>query len=261
MESIRPTSFDADGLAVEVHADRTAASRAAARAAAAYLSAVVDRQGAARVMFACAPSQDDFLAALVDPAQCGHAVDWRRITAFHLDEYVGLPAAHPQSFRRYLQEHLVARVPVGNVHLIEADGPDLAAACERYAAPLQAHPLDLVCLGVGENGHIAFNDPPADFDDPVSVRLVDLDTACRQQQVNDGCFADLTRVPTRAITVTIPVVRRARRLSACVFGPRKALAVFTALRGPIAGSCPASVLRTHPAATLFLDPPAAALVR
>jgi glucosamine-6-phosphate deaminase len=251
----------ADRLAVEVHPDRGSLGRAAARAAAGYLQGVVSRQGEARVVFACAPSQDEFLAALVDPAACGAAVDWSRITAFHMDDYVGLAESHPQSFRNYLRRHLLSRVPIGRFHPLAAEQSDLAGVCAAYSARLSEKPIDLICMGIGENGHIAFNDPAvADFDDPALVKEVELDGACRQQQVNDGCFPALADVPRHALTLTIPVFRRARRLSVHVPGPRKAAAVRAALRDPIGTDCPASILRVHPRATLYVDTAAAGLL-
>lgn len=251
----------ADRLVVEIHPDRFALGRAAARAVAAYLHGVITRQGEARVIFACAPSQDEFLAALVDPAQCGLAIDWSRVTSFHMDDYVGLTAGQSQSFRHYLQQHLLRHVAIGRFHPLPAEERDSAAVCARYAGLLHEKPLDLICMGIGENGHIAFNDPPvADFDDPHLVKIVELDPACRQQQVNDGCFNALADVPTHAFTLTIPVFRQAKRLSIHVPGPRKAEAVRATVQGPIATACPASILRLHPEATLYIDTAAASLL-
>lgn len=250
-----------DQLDVEVHATPAAMGRAAARAAAAWLHEVIGRQDEARVIFACAPSQDEFLAALARPELCGVALDWSRVAAFHMDDYIGLTGNHPQSFRAYLHSHLLSHVRVGRFHPLEADDADSRAACTRYADLLRAGPIDLICMGVGENGHIAFNDPPvANFDDPELVKVVELDEACRRQQVHDGCFAEIGDVPRRAITLTIPVFRHARRLSIHVHGTRKAAAIHAALRGPVTPSCPASILRTHPHATLYLDREAAARV-
>lgn len=255
-----PQYFVADRLAVEIHRDRTALGRAAARAAAEFLFAAIAERGEARVIFGCAPSQDEFIASLIDPGSAGVAIDWSRVTVFHMDDYVGLPATHAQSFRRYLQRHLLDRVAVGRFHPIAAEEPDSAAVCRRYETLLREKPIDLIGVGFGENGHIAFNDPPADFDDPAWVKIVEMDEACRRQQVNDGCFPSLAAVPRRAITITVPVFRHARRLTAQVPGERKAAAVRAALRGPITPACPASVLRTHPQATLFLEPASAALL-
>jgi glucosamine-6-phosphate deaminase len=261
MPLIAPHYTTAGRLALEVHADRAALGRAAARAVAAYLHDVIARQGEARVIFACAPSQDEFLAALVDPAHCGLALDWARITAFHMDDYVGLGGDHPQSFRHYLRQHLLRHVEIGRFHPLPAEEPDAAAVAARYAALLRERPIDLVCMGIGENGHIAFNDPPvADFEDPHLVKVVELDPACRQQQVNDGCFPSLAEVPRHAFTLTVPVFRQARRLSIHVPGPRKAAAVRATVEGPVATACPASILRLHPAATLYVDTAAATLL-
>lgn len=249
-----PSFATADHLMVETYPDRAAMGRAAARKVAAQLKEVLSVQAEARVIFACAPSQDEFLASLVDPAIAGTTINWQRIVAFHMDEYVGLAAEHPQSFRRYLREHLLRHVSIGSFHPIEADARDSDEVCRSYAGLLAERPIDLVCLGIGENGHIAFNDPPvAQFADRTLVKVVELDDACRRQQVNDGCFAKIAAVPTHAITLTIPVFLAARRLSVHVPGPRKAAAVAAALRGPISTLCPASILRTHPRATLYLD--------
>jgi len=243
-----------DRLAVEIHPNRAALGLAAARAAAAYLHDVIVARGEARVVFACAPSQDEFLAALTTPEQCGTALDWRCVTAFHMDEYVGLSADQPQSFRSYLRRHLLDRVAVGHFHPLPAEEPDVAAVCARYTALLRERPIDLICLGIGENGHIAFNDPSAaEFDDSTWVKVVELDEACKQQQVNDGCFPTLSDVPRQALTLTVPVFRTARRLSIHVPGQRKTAAVRAILRDAISTACPASILRTHPAAVLYLD--------
>ena len=227
--------------------------RAAATHVTKLLERVLQAQGTARVVFACAPSQDEFLAELVRVAR--GRIDWTRVTVFHMDEYVGIAAAHAASFRNYLRSHLLAHITPEAFHPLSGDAADPADEAKRYAALLDAAPIDLICLGIGENGHIAFNDPPvADFDDAVSVKIVELDLACRQQQVNDGCFPALSAVPTHALSLTIPVFRRAKNLSVVVPGPRKAAAIRAALRDEIATACPATILRTHAAATLFLDP-------
>jgi len=239
-------------LRVETLPDRPAMGRAAATHVCGLLERILAAQERARVIFACAPSQDEFLENFV--AQSRGRINWTRVTVFHMDEYVGIAATHAASFRNYLRAHLLAHVTPGEFHPIGGDAPDAAAECRRYSALLDAAPIDLICLGIGENGHIAFNDPPvANFDDPVSAKVVELDLACRQQQVNDGCFPSLAAVPTHAISLTIPVFRRANALSVVVPGPRKAAAVRATLRDPIATACPATILRTHPNATLFLD--------
>ena len=246
-----------DLLQVCIHPDRMAMGAAAARSAAQIIRQACGR-GEAQVIFACAPSQDEFLDGLIE-----RTLDWSRIVAFHMDEYVGLDAAHPQSFRRYLHEHLFARVGQPKAfHGIRGEAPDLEEECVRYGARLAARePIDLVCMGIGENGHLAFNDPPvADFRDPQFVKIVALDETCRQQQVNDGCFPTLDAVPTRALTLTIPALLLTPEISCVVPGTRKAAAVRDALLGPIRTSCPASILRTHPRAVLHIDEAAASLL-
>ena len=255
--------FTAGRLAVEVHADRPALGLAAARTAAAYLHDVIAAKGEARVIFACAPSQDEFLSSLLEVSKSGHtAVDWSRVTAFHMDDYVGLKASHPQSFRHYLQTHFLSKVKIGRFHPVPAEEPDANAVCARYTALLSEKPIDLICLGIGENGHIAFNDPPvADFEDPHLIKVVELDEACRTQQVNDGCFPTFADVPRHAFTLTVSVFRRAKRLTIHVPGPRKAAAVQATIENPVATACPATILRLHPAATLYIDVAAAKLLR
>jgi glucosamine-6-phosphate deaminase len=241
-----------DRLEVRVYDDRAALGAAAAADAAAALRAALAERGRARVAFAAAPSQVEFLAALA----AAPGLDWSRVTAFQLDDYVGLPAEAPERFGQFLRAHLFDRVRPGDVQPIGAarDAAEAVAECRRYAALLAAAPLDLVCLGIGENGHLAFNDPPvADFADPEYAKLVELDEPCRRQQVNDGCFPALDRVPTHAITLTIPALLEGRQIVAVVPGPRKRAAVRQALTGPIATECPASVLRTHPVSVLYLD--------
>lgn len=255
-----PISFRAESLAVEVHADRRRLGLQAARAAGHLLRAIIEEQGQARVIFACAPSQDEFLAALVEPAVAG-PIAWERVTAFHMDDYVGLAATHPRSFRAYLQEHLLSRVGIGKFYPIAAERADSPEVCADYTARLQEAPIDLICLGIGENGHLAFNDPPvADFNDPVLIKRVELDDVCRRQQVNDGCFPSFDEVPRCALSLTLPVFRAARHLSVQVPGPRKAAAVKATLQGPVSTACPASLLRQHAAATLYLDRDSAAEV-
>lgn len=261
MKKTPPSYLVAGRLAVEIHPDRSHLGRAAARAVAAHLHNVLASQAEARVIFACAPSQNEFLAALIDPAICGHDLDWSRVTAFHMDDYVGLKGQDPQSFRHYLHEHLLKHVKIGRFHPLPAEEPDLDATCRRYTSLLEERPIDLICMGIGENGHIAFNDPPvADFDDPLLVKKVELDRACREQQVSDGCFPSFAAVPTHALTLTVSVFRQARRLSIHVPGPRKARAVRSTVSALISGDCPASILRLHPQATLYLDADSAAML-
>ena len=209
-------------------------------------------------MFASGNSQLAFLAVLLEPG----TVDWTRVVGFHMDEYVGIPATHPASFARYMREHIVRRAPVREFHCIDGAASDPTGECERYAALLRAHPLDLCCLGIGENGHLAFNDPPvADFDDPLDVKIVRLDDACKAQQVGEGHFPDPASVPPTAITVTIPALLRARAVLAIVPEARKAEPVRAAFTGPVSPTCPASILQRTPHATVYLDPASAAGLR
>lgn len=253
-------AFDAGQLHVSVYSSREDMGDAAASETARWLAETIESKGKARVVFACAPSQDEFLSALTDPGKCGN-IEWASVTAFHMDDYVGLTAEQPQSFRHYLHQHLLSKVGVGKFNPIQAEAESPDAECARYTALLQEEPIDLICLGIGENGHIAFNDPPvADFNDPALIKIVELDEVCRQQQVNDGCFPDFDSVPTHAFSLTLTVFRNARKLCCIVPGPRKAQAVHDALRGPVSTACPASILREHPDAQLFIDKDAASLL-
>lgn len=232
---------------------------AAARLVQDEVARAVSRKGAARIIMACAPSQDDYYAALIPLARATPGL-WSRVEVFHMDDYVGLSAAHPQSFRHYLQTHFLAHVAVAAFHPLQAEAADVEAEARRYAAALAAEPIDVISLGIGENGHLAFNDPPvADFADPVGVKIVELDPICRQQQVNDGCFPRVEAVPRHALTVTLPVFASAGLLACIVPTARKSRAVRAALFDPIGPACPATLLRRHPRAHLFLDEAAAAL--
>ena len=223
--------------------------QAAASDVAAALRDRLARQDHVRMVFAAAPSQAEMLDALASERD----IDWRRVTAFHMDEYLGLAAQAPERFGAWLTRHFFSRVPLGAVHFIgQEPDPDREAA--RYAALLGEAPIDLVCLGIGVNGHLAFNDPPvADLHDPKQVKIVELDAICRQQQVDDKCFATLGDVPTHAITLTIPRLLDADQLFCVVPGAAKRAAVEQSLYGPIGTACPASALRTHPRCTLYLD--------
>jgi glucosamine-6-phosphate deaminase len=223
---------------------------AAGGAVAAEIRRLIAARGRAVGMFAAAPSQIEALAVLVQ----ARGIDWQRVAAFHLDEYLGFEEAHTQSFRWFLREHLLSKVGIGTFHGIRGEASDPAAECARYAGLLRVDPPDFALLGIGENGHLAFNDPPvADFEDPLAVKVVLLDEPCRRQQVHDGAFAALNEVPKRAITVTIPAIAGVPKLFVAVPGARKRKAVEAALQGPIATACPASILRRHPDAHLFLD--------
>lgn len=202
-----------------------------------------------RMVFAAAPSQEDTLEALMAAPD----IDWSRVTAFHMDDYIGLPPDAPQRFANWLEARVFSRQPFAAVHRLDP-GTDPEQAAKDYAALLNEAPIDLIGLGIGTNGHIAFNDPPADLDDPQDVRIVDLEQICRQQQVDDDCFARVEDVPRQALTLTVPCLMRAERLFCIVPTSAKRAATRAALHGPITGDCPASVLRRHPACTLYLEP-------
>lgn len=239
-----------DALTVRVFATEPELAEAAASTAAEHLRQTLGCQPSAAVILACATSQIRFLEVL-----CAlPGIDWARITLFHMDEYLGIEGTHPASFRRFLRDHVLSRVRPAAAHLIQGDTAEPLKECARYAALLQGQPIDLCCLGVGENGHLAFNDPPvADFEESAAVKLVRLDEACRRQQVGEGCFPSLEAVPMYAFTLTIPTLCAARRMVAVVPEGRKAAAVRMALSGPIQPRCPASILRRQSHCTLFLD--------
>lgn len=244
----------ADHLRIRTFPTRAEMGRAAGEQAAQSISAALAARGAARVILASAPSQDETLATLI-----AAPIDWSRVTIFHMDEYLGLPAGHPQTFRAYQQAKVLSRIKPAAFHGIAGESADAAAECARYAALLAAAPIDVCCLGIGENGHLAFNDPPvADFADSALVKVVELDAACRQQQVNDGCFPTLDAVPTHALTLTIPALMSARTLVCSVPGPRKAAAVKATVHDSISTACPATIMRQHADATLYLDAASAA---
>jgi glucosamine-6-phosphate deaminase len=201
-----------------------------------------------RLILAAAPSQSEMLSAL----RREPGIDWQRVTIFHMDEYIGLPEDSPQRFANWLRREFVDHLPLERFEPIDP-GPDPEAACQAYAALLAEAPIDLVLLGIGTNGHLAFNDPPADLQSPSSVKVVTLDQMCREQQVLDRCFPTLDDVPHNAITLTIPTLLKGRELFCCVPGGHKRAAVQAMLKRPISGDCPATALRTHPSCRLYLD--------
>ncbi len=242
---------------MRLHHDATALARAAADEAADVLRAAVEARGVAHAMFATGNSQLAFIDALVNETP---GVPWSETVVFHMDEYVGIGPDHPAGFQHWIRTRITEPAHPKAAFYVEGLG-DAAAACGRYAALLREYPLDLCCLGIGENGHLAFNDPPvADFSDPLDVKVVELDQPCRSQQVNEGHFPSLEAVPAEAITVTIPALLRAGRVLAIVPEGRKAQPVHDALTGPIATSCPASALRNVSHATIHLEPESARLL-
>jgi glucosamine-6-phosphate deaminase len=250
-------SFAVERLKVEIFSERKALGEAAGQVVAGKMKNLLKKKEKLYMVFAAAPSQNEFLEALGQ----GVGIDWGKVIAFHLDEYVGLPATAPQNFGQFLRARLFEKVRPGEVHYLNGMAQDPEAECKRYAALIREHPFDIACVGIGENGHLAFNDPPvADFHDPQSVKVVDLDLASRQQQVHDGCFKDLESVPRKAITLTIPVILSSRFIYCMVPAPTKAEAVRKTLTGPISTACPATILRSHENAILFLDQDSARLV-
>jgi glucosamine-6-phosphate deaminase len=241
--------FTKDHLTIRRFEDRSTMGIAAARAIAQCIRKELEHKDHLNMIFAAAPSQNEMLAVLV-----GEAVDWSRINAFHMDEYTGLPATAPQLFRHYLNEHLFSLAPFRQIHYIDGNAHDLNAECSRYSELLRESPPDIVCMGIGENGHIAFNDPHvADFSDTNLVKVVELDEVCRQQQVNDGCFDVIGSVPSRAITLTIPALMKGRSIFCVVPGMKKADAVHNTVNKPVDARFPSTILRTHPRAVMFVD--------
>ncbi len=249
--------FQCDQLDVSIHPTRQSMGQAAGQAFIKALQTRLKYKNHVRLIFAAAPSQAEFLRFLCEQSQ----IDWRRVIAFHMDEYLGLPAGSKASFGHFLGMHLFDQLPFGQVYYIDPTHNNPTEELQYYSKLLQEEPIDLVAMGIGENGHIAFNDPPvADFNDPSWVKIVELDEICRQQQVNDGAFPTLAQVPTQAITLTVPALLSAEEIVCVVPGPSKQQAVKRTLEGPISTACPASILRKHKAATLFLDEESAALL-
>jgi glucosamine-6-phosphate deaminase len=251
-------TFPAGALRVQVFSSSREASGAAALAAAEILRDAIARDGRARIAVSTGNSQLQFIEALVTEP----GVNWNAVEAFHLDEYAGLPATHAASFRRWLSKNLAERVPLAAMHYLAGDAVDAEAECCRYAALLSERSIDVGFVGIGENGHIAFNDPQvADFVDSAPAKVVRLDDACRRQQVGEGHFDDISAVPERALTLTCPTLLGMSSLICCVPDLRKAEAVRRTIEGPISTTCPASILRTHPCSQLFLDRDSASLLR
>ncbi len=251
-------SFVVGKLAVEVYRDRLSMGRASAEKAAGEMRQLLSERDSINVVFAAAPSQNEFLEALMNAPD----IDWQRVRAFHLDEYLGLPSDAPQRFAVFLDEHVFGKADFMEVHYLRGDADSPEEEARRYSGLLQKYPLDIAFVGVGENGHIAFNDPPvADFEDPHMVKIVTLDEKCRMQQVNDGCFPSIDRVPKEALTLTIPAVMAAKSIYCMVPGKTKTEAIRETIEGEIGTHCPATILRRHEAAILYVDEDAAALLK
>jgi glucosamine-6-phosphate deaminase len=240
---------------IEILADKFSLGQAAADHAARSLRWALSNHGSARIVAATGASQFEFLDALTGVPD----IDWSRVEVFHLDEYVGLPPTHPASFRKYLFDRLIHRAGITRYYLLDGDG-DPHGTVTRTGTELQSKPVDLLFAGIGENGHIAFNDPPADFQVSAPYLIVDLDEACRQQQVNEGWFSKLTDVPKKAISMSVRQIMRSKEIIVVVPDTRKARAVKACLEGEISPMMPASILRTHPNATIYLDTDSAALL-
>lgn len=247
--------FNADDLKVEVHPVEKAMGQAAAVRAAGILRDAVAEQGHARVVIATGNSQYAFTDALIE-----QQIPWESVTVFHMDEYVGIDDDHPASFQRWIRERIADRFHPAHVEYISGRG-DADEESDRYESALRSAPLDLVCMGIGENGHLAFNEPfVADFADDRWVRVIELTSESQQQQVGEGHFPDLDSVPKQAISLTIPALLSARNVQVCAPERRKAQAVRTSLTAPIDTACPATILRQSPHAVLFLEKESAALL-
>lgn len=246
----------ADKLKVRIYETREQMGADAASMAAGHIRTLLQQKESVNIIFAAAASQNEFLAALIK-----EDVDWGRVNAFHMDEYIGLDENAPQLFRVFLKERIFDRVPFQNVYLLNGSAPDIKAECKRYSALLEANPVDITCMGIGENAHLAFNDPHvADFDDPYDVKVVDLDEACKQQQVNEGCFDKTGSVPGDALTLTIPALLKAPYILCMVPGATKAQAVYHTLVSPVSEQYPSTIIRKHPNTYLFLERESAAKV-
>ena len=242
-------------MILKVFNDKSSLGKAAAEQAASAIRRAVRDRGQARIIAATAASQLEFLDALTREPD----IDWTRVEAFHLDEYIGLPITHPGSFRKMLLEQLIQKTGIAKYHLLDGDG-DASEVVGRVGKVLASAPIDIAFLGIGENGHLAFNDPPADFEAEDPYLIVNLDEACRRQQVGEAWFADLSQVPTQAISMSVRQILKAKEILAVVPDTRKAPAVKACFEGEISPMAPASILRTHPNATVYLDKNSAALL-
>jgi glucosamine-6-phosphate deaminase len=242
-------------LQIRILEDKETVGHAAAERVANSLRQAIRQNGAARIVAATGASQFEFLDALTSLP----GIDWAQVEAFHLDEYVGLPIDHPASFRKYLLERLIHKTGIKRYHFLEGES-DARASAVKIGRELQSAPIDLLFAGIGENAHLAFNDPPADFTTEDPYLIVDLDEACRQQQVNEGWFAGVKEVPKQAISMSVRQILRSREIVAVVPDERKAQAVRDSLEGEISPNVPASILRTHPNTSIYLDKNSASLL-
>jgi len=243
-------------MLLRVFKNKLSLGQAAAEQAATAIRRAIGERNHARIIAATAASQREFLDSLTKASD----IDWTKVEAFHLDEYIGLPISHPGSFRGMLMEQLVGKTGIQRYHLLEGDAADLNAAVRAASKELSSAPIDIAFLGIGENGHIAFNDPPADFETEDPYIIVNLDEACRQQQVGEAWFVDISQVPTRAISMSVRQILKAKEILAVVPDRRKAQAVKACFEGKISPKAPASILRKHPNATVYLDTESASLL-
>lgn len=256
MEFTELKELKKENLLTHICDNRQTLGENAAQAAAQVIKQLLTKKEEINILFAAAPSQNEFLATLQK-----YDLPWQRIHALHMDEYVGLEVDAPQRFGNFLKEHVFAALPFKSVNYIFKERATPEYICTCYEQVIQDHPIDIVFMGIGENGHIAFNDPHvARFDDSKRVKVVSLDEICRMQQVHDGCFSCLNAVPRQAITITIPVILKAAYIFCMVPGKSKAIAIKNTLYGPISTVCPASILRSHPHATLYCDRDSASLL-
>jgi glucosamine-6-phosphate deaminase len=243
-------------MLLKVFADKKSLGSAAAEQAATAIRRAIKEKGEARVIAATAASQFEFLNALTAAPN----IDWRCVELFHLDEYIGLPLSHPGSFRKMLMEQLVQKTSVERYHLLDGDTPDPSVVVREASKQLASAPIDIAFLGIGENGHLAFNDPPADFTVEDPYIIVNLDEACRQQQVGEAWFSDISQVPKRAISMSVRQILKVKEILAVVPDRRKAEAIKACFEGEISPMAPASILRRHPNATVYLDKNSASLL-
>lgn len=243
-------TYNVDKLKVKIFPTRREMGEDSAKDIKERIKALLSEKAEINMIFAAAPSQNDVLKSLVEDK----SIEWNRVNAYHMDEYIGLDKDAPQGFGNFLKDHIFGLVPFKSVNYIDITTTDPEKEAERYGKLLEENPTDIVVMGIGENGHIAFNDPPvADFNDKKTVKPVKLDEICRQQQVNDGCFASIDQVPTHAMTLTVPTLVKAPYLFCIVPAPTKAKAVYETLNGTIDEHCPASILRLQENAILYLD--------
>ena len=241
--------FTKDKLKIQIFDSDLSAGLTCARFVADNLNEAIQSKGFANLILATGASQFAFIDAIKTLD-----IDWSKITIFHLDEYKGLPDTHPASFCKYLKERVIDIVKPRKMYYINGDAEDIESEIARYEGLLKAHPVDIACIGIGENGHIAFNDPGvADFNDPRLVKIVQLDDACRRQQLGEGWFSSFNDVPKEAISLTVSAIMACKVISAIVPDKRKAEAVYNTLYAEISTGCPATILRNHNDATLFLD--------